>query len=250
MLTTTLGGTNSIPEFSVAFACDPLPNQPLVGALDQNPSFAVRTAYDCVVSLTPQTGIDRRTQTKDFSFTTPPGDFVILPDMAMDTVLVDNTNNGGVILDNQDSNPITVTSVTFNVSYAYLATTPETPLVLRFQDPATGQSIGDYPLTNLPPDPSASTTFSQSDVTLPLSLTIPPLSQKLLPMQALGVQKMLILNSTPSVNVTLTGVTINRSDVKVILHNPNIVWSCVVSQLSYDPNATSGVYATGQACLQ
>ena len=240
LLTTTIGGTGSTPAFSVASSCTPVPNQPDPGAPDQNPSFNVRTAYDCAVSLTPQSDADRRTQTKDFSSTTPPGRFVVLSDTAMDTVLVNNTNNGGVIFNNQDSNPITVTSVTFNASYAYLATTLDIPLVLRFQDPSTGRSLVDYALTNA----------SDTNVTVPLSFIVAPLSQKLFPIQVLGVQKMLIQNTTPSVNVTITSVTIDRNDVKIVLHNPSLAWSCNVSQTGYDPNATSGAYATGAACLQ
>lgn len=54
MVSTTIGGTGSVPAFSVAISCDPAPIPPDPTALDQNPTFNVRTAYACTVSLTPQ----------------------------------------------------------------------------------------------------------------------------------------------------------------------------------------------------
>lgn len=232
--------TTTTDEFSVTSSCSPLPNQPIAGSLDQNPSLNVRTAYHCDVSLTPQSGADERTQTRDFSFTTPPGDFVVMPDNTPNTLLINSANNGGIILKNEDSNPITITSVTFNASYSYLNTLSSIPLIIRFQNPVSDAPLADYTPTNQ----------TSTNITLPLSLIIPPLSQKFLPIQVLGVQKMLVLNTTPSVSIAITGVTIDRSDVKIILNNPNLTWSCEVTSQSYNPNATSGAYVSGQACLQ
>jgi len=266
--TTAVGGTGSTPAFSTTSSCDPAPLPATPGATDKNPTLKVRTSYNCSVSLTPTSGSDQVTQSKDFLFTTPPGQLVVTNDTAMNTILADNTNNGGVVFNNQDINPVTITGITFDASYSYLNIL-NGPLVLRFLDPTTNQSLADYHLEKIPAvadgaaaggnavGTSNTYTYAQSGITLPLSFTIPPSTQKMLPIEVLGVDRMFVLGTSPTMSITLRGVTTNEADnangasgdVKIVMANPNITWSCAVSTASYDPNATSGVYTTGQACL-
>jgi hypothetical protein len=282
LLTTTVGGDGSagsaatasatanaaVPQFSVTSSCDPAPLPAAPGALDKNPTFNVRTSYNCSVSLTPTSGSNQVTQSKTFSFTTAPGELIVTNDAAMNTLLGDNTNNGGIVFNNQDTNPVTLTGVTFDASYSYLNIL-NGPLVLRFLDPTTNQSLADYHLEKIPATgdgagngaSSSSTsntyTYAQSGITVPLSFTIPPSTQKMLPIEVLGVDRMFVLGTSPTVSITLHSVTTNEAGggggdgggVKTVMASPNITWSCSVSTASYDPNATSGVYATGQACL-
>ena len=65
-----------------------------------------------------------------------------------------------------------------------------------------------------------------------------------------GVNRMGVSGTSPTVAITVTGLTTNQSDDKLILNNARISWSCIVPTTAYDPNATTGPYATGQACSQ
>lgn len=245
---TTIGGTGSIPSFSVAYSCDPLPNLPLPGASDQNPTFNVRASYDCTISLTPTTGNDRRTQSKQFSFTTPAGQLIITPPHAMSTVLQPSKDDGGFVFKNNDTNPITVTGLTLDVSYTALNLSTG-PLVLRFINPSNDASFGDYHLEDLAANPTIPYTHTGTGITIPLSLAIGPTQEKLLPLRLLGVNVMRISGIDPTVTITLRDITMNQSDAGTkILSRALLSWSCIVSFEQYDPNATSGPYATGQAC--
>lgn len=244
---TTIGGSDAAPAFSVAYTCDPPPQSPLPGAIDQNPTFAVRSSYNCTISLTPIGGTDRRTQSHHFPFTTPSGELIVSPPSSMSTILSNDTNNGGFVFNNQDGAPVTITGLTFDVSFQYL-TTVYGPLVLRMVDPITETSLGDYHLETTPVDPTKEFSYHAPNVTIPISFTVKGSSQKLLPIEILGVHKMLIDKTTPQVTLTLTGITTNPSDTKTTLNSATISWSCDVVIGGYDPNATSGPMATGRIC--
>lgn len=234
------GPATGIAQFATSFVCDPVAGIPSPDAPDQNPIFTPNTNYNCTLSLTPLAGADLRTQSKVFNFTTPAGQLFVAPAAAMDTILTNNTNNGGVVFDNQDASSVTVTGLTFDISFANLNTL-NNPLVFRLLDPTTNQSFFDYHLENAPSGTALGVAASSS-------FAIAGMTQKMLQIQILGVQKMLSPGTTPSVQVTLRGVTTNRSDVKTNVALAQISWSCIVPTYAYDPNATSGPFATGQAC--
>ncbi len=242
----TIGGGNGL-SFSVSYACNPQPGLQLPGEIDQNPSFSVRTAYDCTIALAPLGGTDRRTQSRDFSFTTPAGKLVVTAPASMDSLLANDTNSGGFVFNNTDGGPVTVTGLTFDVSYQYL-TTIYGPLVLRILDPTTESPLNDYHLETIPADSEAQYGYHSSNVAIPVSFTLKGTSQKLLPVQMLGVRKMLVSSTTPRVALTLTGVTTDPANVETILEGAAISWSCDVMIGGYDPNATSGPIATGRVC--
>lgn len=246
---TTLAVSKSMPSFSVAFSCDPPPNIPAVDALDQSPTFNVGTSYVCTVNLTATSGSDRKTQSKQFSFTTGAGQLVITQPSSMNTVLTDNTNRGGFVFQNDDAAPVTVNGLDIDVSYQGLNIT-NSPLILRFEDPATEASIADYHLENLSADPSVPYGYAGIDIHVPLSFTIGAASQKMLPLEILGVHRLGIYGVNPTITITLRQVAINKTQNKIVLNSARISWSCIVPLGAYDPNATSGPYATGQACLQ
>ncbi len=243
----TLTASDSMPSFSISFSCNPSPNIPDPSALDQNPTFNVRTSYTCTIDFAPASGSDQRTQSKQFSFTTGAGQLIITPPSSMNTLLNNNTNFGGFTFRNDDTQPITITGLDIDVSYKGL-NIANTPLVLRVENPVSGASLADYHLENLAADPSSSYAYAGTDIHIPLSFTLGAASQKMLPVDILGVQRLNIYGVNPTIAVTLRGVTTNQSANKIVLSSPTISWSCVVPLGAYDPNATSGPYATGQAC--
>jgi hypothetical protein len=243
---TSVGG-GLIPSFPMSYSCDPMPIPAVTGSSDQNPTFTPRTSYTCTLSLTPQSGNDLRTQSKSFSFITPPGQLMVTAPSAIGTVLKNGENDGGFVFTNEDTEPITITQMTLDISYTGLSTVYG-PLVFRVVNPVNGQPDGDYHLENLPAITGQQYTFGQSGMVIPASLTIPAGGQKLLPIQVLGVDTMSIQGVNPSMTVTLRGITTNRTDSNAVINGAQLAWSCVVSFVSYDPNATSGAVADGDAC--
>ncbi|HEX4104273.1 MAG TPA: hypothetical protein VHZ04_02220 [Candidatus Paceibacterota bacterium] len=243
----TIDGSGGVPSFSVSSTCNPIPNMPLVTDTDQNPTFSVRTTYTCTIGLAALSGSDQSVHTKQFTFATDPGQFIIIPPSSMDTVLNSSNNQGGFVFDNEDTEPVTVTGFAINVSYTAL-NTGQGPLVLRFLDPVSGAPLTDYHLENLALDPTTQYTHTGTDIQIPVSFTIPASSQKLLPIELLGVHTVSITGVNPAVTITLQTVSTNPSDAKTILGQAQISWSCEVPTTSYDPNATSGALASGLAC--
>jgi hypothetical protein len=237
----------SIPTFSISSSCNPAPNIATAGAPDQNPTFDVRISYVCTLVLEPNSGSDRRSQTKQFSFTTGAGQLVITSPPAMNTLLQDNINLGGFVFRNDDSEPITVTGLDIDVSYTGLDTA-NTPLVLRFLDPITNVSLDDYHLEKLAVGTSSSYAHAGTGIHIPLSFTLNAATQKMLPITILGVQRLHVYGVDPTLAVTVREVTTNQNLNRVVLNSANVSWSCVIPLGAYDPNATSGPYATGQAC--
>lgn len=165
----------------------------------------------------------------------------------MGTVLRNDKNSGGFVFGNTDMQTVTITNLKFDVLYTALSTS-SSPLIIRFIDSRSEQTLADYHIENLPANPLLPFTEGQAGVEEPLSLAIEPASQKMLSVQVLGVRKMNISGVDPAVKITLRGVTTDRSDVKTILSLPQIFWTCTVATTPYDPNATSGAFMTGQVC--
>jgi hypothetical protein len=243
----TIGG--STPVFSTSFSCDPPPNTPIFDALDQNPTFNVKTSYSCAINLTPTSGSDRQTQSKQISFTTGAGQLVVTLPSYINTVLKDDANFGGFVFRNDDTEPVTITGLDIDVSYRGL-NVADSPLVLQFKDPGTELSINDYHLENLAADQSVSYAHAGTNIHIPLSLTVGATNQKVLPVNLLGVHKLGIYGVDPTVVVTLREVSTSQNLNRVVLNSAKLSWSCIVALGAYDPNATSGPYATGQACRQ
>ncbi len=243
----TLGGTALAPQFSVSYSCDPPPNMPLPGDANQIPTFNVRSSYTCTVSLTPLSGNDRRIQSRSFSFSTGAGPFTVTTPAALATVLRNGENDGGFVFNNQDTLPVTVTGLTLDVSYTAL-NTGAGPMVLQILDPVAGTPIAEQHLEDIPADPTAAYTHARSGIVIPLSFTIKPMTQKLLPLRIMGVSVMGIPDATPTINVVLKNVAADQASGAALANNIALSWSCIVPPTGYDPNATSGPYATGQAC--
>ncbi len=239
----------SFPSFSITFSCDPFPTMPAPDALDQSPMFNAKTSYACAINLTPASGGDRQAQSKQISFTTGSGQLVVAPPSYANTLLKDDASFGGLVFRNDNAEPITVTGLDIDVSYKGL-NVADSFLILRFADPATEQSLIDYHLENLAADPSVLYAHAGTNIHIPLSFTISAANQKMLPVNILGVRKLGIYGVDPTVTVTLRQVTTNQNLNRVVLDSAKISWSCIVPLGAYDPNATSGPYATGQACRQ
>jgi hypothetical protein len=237
----------SVPAFSVSYSCDPAPNMAAANALDQNPTFDVKTSYVCTIGLTPTSGSDRSTRSKQFSFTTGTGQLVVTPPSAMDTLLHDGKDFGGFIFNNENSEPITITGLDLDMSYVALDTA-NNPLVVQFLDPVTNVPLSNYHLETLAADPSSPYVHAGT-VNLPLSFTVGTGTQKMLPIDVVGVQRLQIDGVDPTVTLTVRGVASNQNMNKTVLNSATISWSCVNAPVGgYDPNATSGPYATGRVC--
>lgn len=238
------GAASDSAQFSADYNCD----VPPIANIGESPLFTVRTTYNCTVALTPLSGTDRRIQSGQFTFATGPGTLSVMTPSSMSTHLVSDENDGGFTFANQDTQPITVTSETFDISFAGLSTSYG-PLVLRLVDPKDPTNHLDYHLENTPVNPAVPFTYNVPGITLSFPFTINGSAQKLLPVQILGVHKLSVEGTDPTVKVTLRGFTTDRTDIKRAPGTPQILWSCVVTLAAYDPNATSGPFATGDACL-
>lgn len=247
LLSQTIGGTGGIPQFRPSFSCTDPPDIPSPDANDQNPSFAVRTAYVCNIALTALTGNDKRTQTKQFSFQTGPGRVIVGVASNVNTVLQDGQNEGGFVFNNQDTEPVTITNLTLQLSFTALSTS-SSPLVVRFINPKDNSLLAESHMENLPGDPSSSYTHSGTNIAVPISFTIDAQTQKLLVADIFGVQKYAFNGINPAVTVVMQSITATPSDVKITLANPHIVWSCIVPTGFFDPNATSSPFMMGTAC--
>jgi hypothetical protein len=247
--TTTIGGDGLVQSFTVSSSCDPAPDLPIPGASDQAPTFDPRTSYDCTIDLTPTTGNDQRTQSRLFSFTTPAGQLIVSPPHNMSTVLQSGQNDGGFIFENNDTKAVTVTGLTFDISYTALNLTIQ-PLVLNILDPISGAVFSNYHLETLATDPAGPYTHAGTGITIPTSLIIGPLQQKILPLQIMGVNTMRMTGIDPTITLTLRDVARDpgNTDGQLLFSSRQISWSCVVPVGAYDPNATSGPYAMGTAC--
>ena len=245
---TSVGGSNGIPKFAFTFSCNPLLETPTSVSLEQVPYFTVRTSYNCTIGFKAMSGTDQQSLTKNINVTTGAGQFIVTPPSSMDTVLAYNTNQGGFVFTNQDTNPITVTGLTLDISYTALNTSGG-PLVLRILDQASGATLFDYHMEKIPTDPSIPYTNTATGVQVPITFTVGAANQKLLPVELLGVDTMSISGVNPTMTLTLRAIESNASsDVPVVLNGAQIQWSCIVALTAYDPNATSGPQASGMAC--
>ena len=243
----SIGGSGSVPRFSVSFSCNPPPNIPASDAPDQSLTFNVRTSYTCTVNLTPTSGGDQRVQSREFSFATGAGQLIVTSPSYNNAVLREDVNNGGLIFNNEDANTVAITGLDIDISYTALNVT-DGPLVLRVVNPTTELPLAEYHLENLAVDPSLPYTHSGKDFTISFSFAIGPATQKLLPIQVLGTRRMSISGVDPTVSIKLRGVRTDQSGGKIVLKTDGISWSCIVPVGIYDPNATSGPYVTGRAC--
>jgi hypothetical protein len=245
---TTLQVDSSV--FAVSYSCDPAQNAAAANAPDQNPTFNIDTSYACTIGLAPNSGSDQFVQSKQFSFTTGAGQLVVTPPTSMDTVLHDSNDAGGLVFSNENNSPITITGLDLDLSYTALDTA-NNPVILEFLDPDTNAPLANYHLETLAADPASPYTYAGTNINIPLSFTIAAGIQKMLPVSIVGVQRMQISGVNPAITISVRGVTSDQNLNRTVLHGATISWSCVTVPVgSYNPNATSGPYATGQVCEQ
>ena len=245
--TLTIGGSNM--TFAASSLCNPTPNVPAANETDQSLTFDIQTSYVCTVSLTPNFGNDKRTMSKQFSFTTGAGQLIVTAPTSMNTILKGGENLGGFVFENDNSKSITLTGMDIDVAYAGLDVT-NGPLILRFENPATNVSLDDYHLETLAVDPSRPYAHAGTDIHIPISFTINAASQEMLPVDLLGVQRLNISGVDPTATISVRQVTTNQNLNRIVVDAASISWSCTVPVGEFDPNATSGPYATGRVCAQ
>lgn len=246
---TVLTVGESVPTFSLSYLCDPQPLPPVTDAVDQNPIFNMQTSYTCTVTFTPTAGKDERPESRQFSFMTGAGQLVVTAPPAMDTLLHGNSNSGGFVFRNDNIAPVTVTGLDVDVSYAGLNVS-DGPLVLRFEDPVSGASLYEYHMENMAADPSLPFAHAATNIHIPVSFTVAASAQEMFPVEVLGVQRLSVIGVDPTVSVAVRHVDTAQTSAKIVVNSANISWSCIVPVGAYDPNATTGPYATGRVCSQ
>ncbi len=249
LATATLGGSGSIPGFKPSFSCDPSPEMPDENAIDRQPSFQMRSSYRCTISLAALTGTDRRVQSKQFPFQTGGGQVSVATAATINPLLKDGKNSGGFVFRNQDPETVIVTGVKLDISFGALNTSPIPP-VLRLLDATSDKTLAEYDLSNLPQEGSNELVHAKNGLELPLSFSLKPGQEKMLAVDIIAVQKIRSNGLDPNINITLRGVTLDHSDVKLTLNSPKLSWMCIVPTSAFDPNATSGPFMTGQACRE
>lgn len=235
--------------FSVSSSCNPAPNVPAIGASDRSLTFDMQTSYACTIGLTPDFGSNRIAQSKQFSFTTGTGQLVVTQPSSMDTLLHDGVDLGGFVFNNESAHAITITGLGLDISYTALNT--GNPLLLKFLDPATNAQLADYHMETIAASLAAPYMHMGTGVTIPLSFTINAGTQKMLPLSIIGVQRLQIGGVDPAITITVRKVVFNQNLNRTVLNSASISWSCVVVPIGgYNPNATSGPYASGRGCSQ
>jgi hypothetical protein len=229
-------GGKSIPKFNVSYSCDPSAIEPDDSSADQNPSFNIRTSYNCAISLT---AADGRKASKQFIFQTGPGRLVVTKASGLGIVLKDGENTSGLVFNNQDDQPLIITALTFNVSFTALATS--SPLAIRFADPKDESSLIDYRIQDLPPDPLRPYTSSRANISVSMAFNIGPYEQRMILVKALGVHKSLLPSVNPEIAVTVTKVSTDRSDINTTLSSTFVSWSCIANTQTYNPYASTTI---------
>jgi len=245
----TIGDGGTIPKFESSFACDPPPNLPASGDIDQTPSFNVRTTYRCTISLAALVGSDRSAHKKDFSFETAGGQLGVSPSPTIDPLLKDDHMMSGFVFNNRDSQTITVTDLKLDISYAALSLDPIPPII-RFMDSFTDKQLAEYDLGQVPEDTSHPMLHTKTSIDIPVTFPIPAGSQKMIAVHILGVRKIRSIGNDPDLKISLRDITTDPGDVKTVFNFPQLHWACIMPTTAYDPNATSGPFATGQACRE
>lgn len=166
-----------------------------------------------------------------------------------DRVLKDGINRSGFLFSNYDSGPVTVTRLFIDVSWNGL-NTYDTPLILRFINSATDKTLYDYHLESLPEDPASPGVHRVKGAEIPLSFDVNAMNERSLLVQVLGVKKLSVLGSRPSVNVSLKNVTTNQTDVRTVLQQINITWACTVPTVMYNPLDPDQIFTSGEACRE
>jgi len=242
-----IGGTTGIPKFAFSFSCNPPLEVPPPDSPDQTMFFKVRTTYDCTIGFAATSGNSQEMRSKNMHIETGPGQLAVAPPLAMNTLLADDSNQGGFVFTNNDTKAITITKLVLDLSYTGLSML-NGPIVMRVVDPSNETPFLDYHMENMAANPVGSYTHTASGVEAQINFTLGPSSQKLLPIQLLGVHRMSVFGVDPSATITLRALTTDSNDVPIVLSIPQIRWSCVVPLGAYDPNATSGPFAMGVAC--
>ena len=203
-------------------------------AADPNPTFAIRTSYSCTITLVSSDG---HKESKQFSFKTGPGRLIVSVASGLGITLKDNGNTSGFVFNNQDDLPLIISGLTFDVSFTSLATS--TPLVIRFANPSDEKSLADYPIQDIPVDPSSPRTASLAGAKATFAFNIGAHAQRMILVETLGVRKYIIPGVNPEVKIVLKNVGLDRADVNTTLSSAIISWNCEVSDRPYNPFATS-----------
>ncbi len=219
----SIGGSGSVPQMKTSFLCDPQWISPPSNSPDQNPIFDVNTSYSCNISLTDAM---LRIAEKKITFKTENGRLVV-KSSNLGTTLRSGTDNNGFVFDNQSDSPINVNGIVVDVSFRSLNTS--SPIALRFYSPDNESLISDFQIQNSPPDP-LKLNFKTTQgivVSFPFTFTVKPRSQRMLPVQILGVQPLNEVGINPEIDIVLRQVNYDNQGIKISLVSPAISWSCI-----------------------
>ncbi|MBI4085106.1 MAG: hypothetical protein HY432_01185 [Candidatus Liptonbacteria bacterium] len=234
----TTGGTQVIPLMKTSFFCNPQWNSPPGNSSDRNPTFDLNTSYTCSVSLTDAL---MRMSDKKIFFKTGPGRLVI-KSSNLSTALKSDKSSNGLVFDNQNTSPIKITGLTFDLSFRGLNVS--SPIVLRFINPDNESSYSDFQVQNLPTDPLRPDFRTAAGVKVISPFAVKPNNQRLLRVEILGVQQLLTIGINPEFNVTLKQLDTDNPDAKIVFLSPTISWKCI----PFDPTKSLTGIPDDQNC--
>lgn len=226
-----IGGSSGIPQLSTSFNCNPPYNQSQ-SAITSPVAFEVNTAYSCSLSLT--NGVGQVAQ-KQIGFTTGQGFLSVSGSHSGSYILKSDLSSNNIIFTNTDSNSVTVTGLTIDISSAAATFTPRS--FIRLKD-YNDNILYQYTLTDMPKDSSGPYTNAIQGVSVPLSFVVPAHSSKVLFVEVTNVST-LYVGIDPTITIAFrNNVAINKSNMRIsFMQNPmTISWSCKPKFLQNEPD--------------
>lgn len=225
----TVGGTNGIVSFNSSFDCNPPYN---VSQFISSPiSFDIRTPYACALTLTNSMG---QVSKKEIDFTTGIGFLTVSGARGSSDLLKSDISGNNISFNNTDDDPVTITGLTMGVSSTALNFGPGA--TVKFKD-YNDNVLYQYNLADTPQDSSRQYGTAASNIKVPLSLVVPPRTSKVLFIEADNVS-FLYVDSDPTLALSVSNITFDRSDMKISLfQNPiRMSWTCSAQYLQDNPD--------------
>lgn len=225
----TVGGVNGMPTFNVAFDCNPPQNQSQF--ISSAASFNIRTPYVCTLSVANSAG---QAAKKEFDFTTGIGFLTVSGARGSSNLLKSDLSTNNIAFTNTDDDPVTITGLSMDVSSTALNFGPGSSV--KFKD-YNDNVLDQYDLTSASQDQARQYGKKAQNINVPLSLTIPPHTSKVLFIEV-GNISFLYVDSDPALALALSEITFDRSDMKIsFLQNPiPIYWTCSAKYLQDEPD--------------